>query len=275
MKREVLILCAIALITLFSSCKKEPLEPPVEISPQNPLIMDLNTSQDFSANLPVFWTFSHPNAGEIETNGTFTSMDSIGHYYLIATSQADETNRDTVSVRVSNRADILNEIISGGYVIYLRHAIATVGADSLNFPLGWQRSCNSDTARQLSPEGITQAKDLGAAFRGLKIPLAEKIFTSEFCRCLQTPELMDLGKQTYTEKDLTFHVYGEDERHQKTLNFIDSLNPVNENYLVVSHSFGPGSTLPQIEQGYAAIFKPQSGPTFVAIVRDDELIILK
>ena len=86
---------------------------------------------------------------------------------------------------------------------------------------------------------------------------------------------MDLGKTIITEKAITYYVYGENERHQKTKDFIDAFNPGNENVLLVSHSFGPGADYPQVEQGYVAIFKPQSGPTFVTIIRDDELILLK
>ena len=47
MKRDVLIICAIALIASISGCKKQPVEPQVEITPQNPLIMDLSSNQEF------------------------------------------------------------------------------------------------------------------------------------------------------------------------------------------------------------------------------------
>ena len=273
MKRELLILCLISLVIL--SCKKNPAEPKVIISPQSPEIFSLNTTGDFSANLPVDWTFSHTNAGNVDASGTFVAGDSSGHFTLIATSQEDETNSDTVHIRISNRADILNEILGGGYVIYLRHAIARVGADSFDIKPNWHLTCNSDTARQLSPEGITQAEQLGEAFKNLGIPLTDTIYSSEFCRCIRTPEIMDLDKTIVQEKAITYYVYGENERHQKTKAFIDGLNPGEKNILLSSHSFGPGSDYPQVEQGYAAIFRAQSGPTFITIITDHEFIELR
>jgi phosphohistidine phosphatase SixA len=275
MKRELLILCTLIVISLITGCKEEPVEPAVEISPATFSILDYNSEQQLSANIPVTWSLSDPKAGEIDLEGTYTTGDSSGRFLLIATSQEDSTNRDSISVRVSNRADILNDLLGGGYVIYLRHAIATVGNDQFDISPKWHLSCNSDTARQLSPEGILQAEQLGEAFKSLEIPLADTIYSSEFCRCIQTPELMDLGLPIVTEPAITFYVYDELLRHEATKAFMDAFDPGDKNVLLSSHSFAPGGDYPAVSQGYAAIFQPQSGPTFITIIRDDELILLK
>ena len=69
MKRELLILCAIALIGVWTGCKPEPVEPDVEISPRDLPILEYNSTQDFTTNVPVNWSISHPNAGEVDLEG--------------------------------------------------------------------------------------------------------------------------------------------------------------------------------------------------------------
>ena len=73
-------------------------------------------------------------------------------------------------------------------VIFLRHAIAPGYGDPSNFKLG---DCN--TQRNLSFEGIEQAKMIGDYFRTNKIKFSE-ILSSEWCRCIDTISNMGIGK---------------------------------------------------------------------------------
>ena len=73
-------------------------------------------------------------------------------------------------------------------VIFLRHAIAPGFGDPYNFKLG---DCN--TQRNLSFEGIEQAKMIGEYFRTNKIKFSE-ILSSEWCRCIDTISNMGIGK---------------------------------------------------------------------------------
>ncbi|NJL47822.1 MAG: histidine phosphatase family protein [Leptolyngbyaceae cyanobacterium SM2_5_2] len=73
------------------------------------------------------------------------------------------------------------------YVVLLRHALAPGTGDPSNFRLG-----DCGTQRNLSAEGREQARQIGAAFRQQGIPVV-KVLSSQWCRCLETAELMDLG----------------------------------------------------------------------------------
>jgi len=75
-----------------------------------------------------------------------------------------------------------------GLVVAMRHAIAPGTGDPANFKLG---ECS--TQRNLSEQGRTQAKQIGAEFRNRNIKIA-RVLSSQWCRCLETAKLMDLGK---------------------------------------------------------------------------------
>lgn len=73
------------------------------------------------------------------------------------------------------------------YVVLLRHAIAPGTGDPTNFQLD-----DCSTQRNLSEDGRQQAVAIGEAFRSRNIPVIE-VRSSQWCRCLETAELMDVG----------------------------------------------------------------------------------
>ena len=93
------------------------------------------------------------------------------------------SNFSIASTEISNL--IINSNVN---VIFLRHAIAPGYGDPDNFKLG---DCN--TQRNLSFEGIEQAKMIGEYFRTNKIKFSE-ILSSEWCRCIDTISNMGIGK---------------------------------------------------------------------------------
>lgn len=74
-----------------------------------------------------------------------------------------------------------------GHFILLRHALAPGIGDPLDFEL---RDCS--TQRNLSGEGQQQAEKIGQLFRENGIRDAT-VFSSQWCRCLETAELLQLG----------------------------------------------------------------------------------
>jgi phosphohistidine phosphatase SixA len=75
-------------------------------------------------------------------------------------------------------------------VIFMRHALAPGFGDPNNFVLP-----DCSTQRNLNAEGRAQAEKIGAGI--LKAGLSFKeIISSEWCRCMQTAELLDLGNWT-------------------------------------------------------------------------------
>lgn len=77
-----------------------------------------------------------------------------------------------------------------GSVIFLRHALAPGNGDPRKFDLN---DCN--TQRNLDETGRRQARAIGKRIAAAKLNLAG-IYSSEWCRCLETALLLDLGKVT-------------------------------------------------------------------------------
>lgn len=76
---------------------------------------------------------------------------------------------------------------SGGHAVLLRHAIAPGTGDPPDFDL---RRCA--TQRNLSAVGREQAARIGARFLANGIAAA-KVYSSQWCRSLETARLLDLG----------------------------------------------------------------------------------
>lgn len=90
----------------------------------------------------------------------------------------------------AQEAALWQALASKGHVALLRHAIAPGGGDPPQFVLG-------DCARQrnLSEQGRQQAQRIGARFRKNGLDAA-RVFSSQWCRCLETARLLGLGPVT-------------------------------------------------------------------------------
>lgn len=76
---------------------------------------------------------------------------------------------------------------SPNHFALIRHALAPGTGDPANFTLG-----RRETQRNLSEQGRQQAQRIGDLFRANGIAAAQ-VFTSEWYRCKDTAELLDLG----------------------------------------------------------------------------------
>jgi phosphohistidine phosphatase SixA len=96
----------------------------------------------------------------------------------------------TPSSPVASVNDLWSSMRSGtGYVVLLRHAQTTPGTGD---PPGFQLD-DCSTQRNLSDEGRKQSARIGQVFRDRKIPVL-RVFSSQYCRCLDTARLLNLGK---------------------------------------------------------------------------------
>lgn len=73
------------------------------------------------------------------------------------------------------------------YVVLLRHAITPSTGDPADFQLD-----DCSTQRNLSEAGRQQARKIGVAFRDRNVPVTT-VLTSQWCRCLETAELMSIA----------------------------------------------------------------------------------
>src|SRR2546421_9038638 len=95
------------------------------------------------------------------------------------------------------QADWINALRQGGYVIVFRHGASRedqADTDPLN-------PSNVSQQRQLTDAGRAKAKEIGEAFRKLRIPVGQ-VQTSVFTRAVETGSLMNLGQVT-SSLDLT------------------------------------------------------------------------
>jgi phosphohistidine phosphatase SixA len=74
-----------------------------------------------------------------------------------------------------------------GRVLMLRHALAPGTGDPDNFRVG-----DCSTQRNLDARGRAQAAAIGARLRELGMDRA-RVYSSQWCRCLETARLLDLG----------------------------------------------------------------------------------
>lgn len=84
-------------------------------------------------------------------------------------------------------ADLWSQLAAGGQIVLMRHAMAPGVGDPPTFQLG-----DCSTQRNLSEDGRQQARRIGAAFRHHGVTV-DRIYTSQWCRCRETAELLGLG----------------------------------------------------------------------------------
>lgn len=82
----------------------------------------------------------------------------------------------------------LSVLMQPGHALLLRHALAPGVGDPEGFQLG-----HCDTQRNLSEQGRRQARQIGDKLRAAGIESAT-VYSSRWCRCLETAELLDFGK---------------------------------------------------------------------------------
>ncbi|CRI66683.1 Phosphoglycerate mutase [Thiocapsa sp. KS1] len=87
-------------------------------------------------------------------------------------------------------ADLAARLQKGGTVLLLRHAYAPGTGDPEGFRLD-----DCATQRNLNDAGREQARSIGAWLRARGIERA-RVYSSEWCRCLETAELLGLGPVT-------------------------------------------------------------------------------
>ena len=86
--------------------------------------------------------------------------------------------------------DLVKQLKNRGAILMIRHALAPGTGDPLNFAIG-----NCATQRNLDDRGRTQAKAIGEWLRSKGIKKAT-VFSSQWCRCLETANLIGLGVVT-------------------------------------------------------------------------------
>mgnify|MGYP000470229028 CR=1 FL=1 len=88
---------------------------------------------------------------------------------------------------IANEAALWKALRSPGHFALIRHALAPGTGDPEGFRIG-----DCGTQRNLSDAGRTQARNIGVRLRENGIRAAT-VFSSQWCRCLETARLLGLG----------------------------------------------------------------------------------
>lgn len=160
---------------------------------------------------------------------------------------------------------------AGGYVIHWRHASATVCEDALGLGTAattsvpdWWKSCDATcpqqgtttaTARQLNDAGRNEATMIGAEFAAQGFPIG-RVMSSEFCRNLQTAELMDFGVPIEQSQGITYFVYNEPNRCLASFALLAETPVGATNTALIGHAGNNCPPLSDLAWSEAAIYKP-------------------
>jgi hypothetical protein len=177
----------------------------------------------------------------------------------------------STAVLVHAQSDNLNSVVpalkQGGYVLVIRHG-ATDPAQTDIYPL----STDMTKQRQLSEPGREVAKQMGASFRKLGIPIGN-VYTSQLNRAVETGKLI-AGKNVTANQELNDSSMGStsamagssgggSQRHGESLRKMASTPPLpGTNTIIVTHKTNVldafGQETADIKEGEALVFKPDA-----------------
>ncbi len=125
----------------------------------------------------------------------------------------------------------LKRLQDGGYVVMLRHALAPGVGDPPEFELN-----DCSTQRNLDATGRKQARRIGEVFRNAGVREAE-VYSSQWCRCLETARLMDLGPVKELEALNSFYERPQDRKPniQALQGFLNALPLDGKPVFLVTH----------------------------------------
>ena len=90
----------------------------------------------------------------------------------------------------SDHAQLIERMKAGGHILMIRHALAPGSGDPANFRIG-----DCTTQRNLDDRGRKQARAIGDWLRSNGIT-SVRVYSSQWCRCLETAELLEMGTVT-------------------------------------------------------------------------------
>ncbi|WP_165856938.1 histidine phosphatase family protein [Marinobacter sp. JSM 1782161] len=130
----------------------------------------------------------------------------------------------------ADEAEAWHALRDGEAVLILRHALAPGIGDPDHFDVN-----DCSTQRNLNDVGRQQARDWGRFLAQQGIDQA-RVFSSAWCRCRETAELMDLGSVS-TMASLNSFFGGQGNRSEQTAATVDNVNalPSGLPVVMVSH----------------------------------------
>ena len=177
------------------------------------------------------------------------------------------SGRSALPVTPMSAQQLLSELRQGGYIIYFRHASTDFSRnDSLS-----KSDDDCDNQRPLTDKGREEARQIGAAFRELKIPI-ERVMSSPRCRTMETAVLAFGRAEKANEVRGGPATPDSADRYAGLRRLLSTPVKPGANLVISSHGnpFYAAAGAPYLAEGEAAVVRPL-GKDFeiVARVRHD------
>ena len=147
-----------------------------------------------------------------------------------------------------------------GKVVFMRHALAPGNGDPNNFNLD---SCA--TQRNLDEEGKQQARRIGKKLRDRKAEFAQ-IYSSEWCRCRETAQLLSMGDVTPLRALNSFyeHHFSRDELLPTLEEMLFDVESGDAPILMVTHFVTISAVTGRaVSSGDMVVYDPMTGESFL------------
>jgi len=160
----------------------------------------------------------------------------------------------------------LKALAAGGHIVMVRHGLTTPGAGD---PAGFKLD-DCKTQRNLIDEGREESRKLGRLLRDRKIVI-DRVRSSEWCRCVETAELIGMGKvETYSPLNNLFGRPQNREPQEKELRPLIAGWKGPGNLLLVTHGANMGAMMqinPETAAGVVLAPAPGSDAGFKVVGR--------
>jgi phosphohistidine phosphatase SixA len=178
-------------------------------------------------------------------------------------SQTAEPQRSSLPSRELAPAQLLAELLKGGYILYFRHA-------ATDFSQNDERMTSFEDCahqRNLIDRGRSDARAAAAAIRRLRIPV-ERVLASPFCRTVETAQLLFGSAEKMQEVRGGPNAPANAERYAALRRILATPIPPGTNLAIVGHGnpFHSVAGPPYLAEGEAAVIRPL-GADFQIIAR--------
>ncbi len=131
----------------------------------------------------------------------------------------------------TDQSEVIQRLKAGGHILMIRHALAPGNGDPPDFTIG-----DCATQRNLDATGRDQARSIGVWLRSNGVTSA-RVYSSQWCRCLDTARLLDLGPVQELAALNSFYERAQDRApNLRALNDFISQQPVKgELIILVTH----------------------------------------
>jgi len=154
---------------------------------------------------------------------------------------------------IAAEKELVQQMRAGDAVLMIRHALAPGIGDPDDFKLD-----DCSTQRNLNEQGRAKAKAIGKWLRARGIQNV-KLYSSQWCRCLETARLMDLGSVTILPALNSFFERSEDREPNLSAlrTFIRDNTKSGELLIMVTHQVTiSGITGKWTDSGHGKLVRP-------------------